>query len=123
MKAIYKGGFRHSYADFFPLVVEVFKSEEYNHEYLGSNLEALKNWVAQAGMEQKQNGLDEELLEHLAKLSDHINLEIGRYSQTVESVNRLAELEQRNIDINEQLTKTFESLKKLQKKQKGIIIY
>ena len=60
MKAIYKGGFRHSYADFFPLVVEVFKSEEYNHEYLGSNLEALKNWVAQAGMEQKQNGLDEE---------------------------------------------------------------
>lgn len=119
LKAIYDNDFRHRYMEFYPLVVEVFKSDEYNSDYLGGNLETLRNWVAKDSIENGGSGLKYgNLLDHLNKLADHINLEIGRYSQTAERISRLEDLEKRNTELNDQLSKMVKRVDKLQQKQK-----
>lgn len=79
LKGLYKGGFRHGYSEFFPLIVEIDKDDnQYNLESLSNNLENVKELVENDYISGENEFKD--LYEPLTKLSDHINLEIGRYN-------------------------------------------
>lgn len=109
LKALYAGGFRHNYSQFFPLIVEFSKDDnEYNLDYLSNNLQAARNLVEQdfVSGEKEFSGLHKPL----QKLSDHLNLEIGRYSYYSISEQQVKDLERRNQTLQSELKKTTEEL-------------
>lgn len=110
-KALYTDGFRHNYSEFFPLIVECSKDDnEYNLDYLSNNLQATRNLVEQdyvAG-EKEFKGLYKPLL----KLSDHLNLEIGRYNYYSISEQQVKDLETRNHALQSELKETTAKLGK-----------
>lgn len=102
-KSIYKDGFRHNYAGFFPLIIEMSKDEsEYNIDYLSTNIDAVRQLVERDyfGGEKEFKGL----YMPLSKLSDHINLEIARYSYYSVNDQRLKDFEKKNDTLQSELT-------------------
>ena len=88
LKGIYADGFRHNYSQFFPLILEIFKEDnEYNQDYLSDNLERIRAIVEKDFFEtdDKDRCKYVGLYKPLTKLADHINLEIGRRSQSLDS--------------------------------------
>lgn len=108
-KAIYTDGFRHNYSEIFPLIIEFSKSDnKYNLDYLSNNLQSARDLVEQdyvAG-EKEFKGLYRPLL----KLSDHLNLEIGRYNYYSISEQRVMDFEQRNQQLQLDLDDTTKKL-------------
>lgn len=108
-KSLYANGFRHNYAEFFPLIVELAKEEsKYSLDYLSYNLTEIRKLVEDdyvAG-EKEFKGLYQPLM----KLSDHINLEIGRYSYYSVSEQKVADLEQKNQMLQVELKKATTEL-------------
>ena len=104
-KALYTDGFRHNYSEFFPLIVRFSKDDnEYNLDYLSYNLQEARNLVEQdhvAG-EKEFKGLYRPLL----KLSDHLNLEIGRYIHYSISEENVIGLQKRTSDLQAELRST-----------------
>ena len=89
LKTLYSNNFRHSYARFYPLILEIAKDEnEYNLDYLSDNLESIRRLVEK-----------DCLYNPLSKLSDHLNLEIGRYNHYSEYESRVKDLLKQNQDI------------------------
>ena len=104
LKGLYSDGFRHNYSEFFAIIVEMAKDEnEYSLDYLSNNLEAARVLVEQdyVNGEKEFKGL----YRPLSKLSDHINLEIARYSYSSIHEQRVRDLEKKNqtlqISLNE----------------------
>lgn len=114
-KALYSDGFRHNYSDFFPLIVELSKDDnEYSLEYISNNLQAARDLVENdfvAG-EKEFKGLYRPLL----KLSDHLNIEIGRYSYYSISEQQVKDLEKRNKETTEKLVEATKQLNEAEKK-------
>ncbi len=113
LKSIYSGGFRHSYADSFSLIIGISKEEEkYSLEYLSTNLDNMRALVEQdyVSGEKEFSGIYPDL----SRLSDHINLEIGRYNYYALNDQKLDDLEQRNKKL---LTELREATQKLEKAQ------
>ena len=113
-KTLYTDGFRHNYYDFFPLIVEIAKDDNgYNLDYLSENIEASRAMVERdyIGGEKEFRGL----YKPLSKLSDHINLEIGRYSYYSINEQRVKDLEKRNQTLQTDLRTATDELKKAQK--------
>lgn len=108
-KALYTDGFRHNYSEFFSLIVEFSKDDNsYSLDYLSNNLQAARDLVELdfvAG-EKEFKGLYKPLL----KLSDHLNLEIGRYSYYSISEQQVKDLEKRNQALQLELRETTEKL-------------
>lgn len=108
-KALYTDGFRHNYSEFFSLIVEFSKDDnEYSLDYLSNNLQAARDLVELdfvAG-EKEFKGLYKPLL----KLSDHLNMEIGRYSYYSISEQQVKDLEKRNQALQTELKETTEKL-------------
>lgn len=70
---VYIEDFRHSYAEFFPIVSQMMKKEKDNEEYsLQINLRDFIDYLY------KTNKCD--LVRHVHKILDHINLEVARFS-------------------------------------------
>lgn len=114
LKSLYTDGFRHNYSEFFPLIVEISKEEEntYSLDFLSTNLEECRTLVEKdyvAG-EKEFNGL----YRPLSKLSDHINLEIGRYSYYSKNEQKVRDLEKRNQSLQVELKSATDELKKAQ---------
>lgn len=109
LKGLYEGGFRHSYSEFFPLIVEISRDDNsYSVDYLSNNLEALQTLVEQDfTTETKQF---ESLYEPLSKLSDHINLEIGRFSHYSVSEQHVADLEAKNTELRSEIERATNEL-------------
>lgn len=101
-KDIYSNNFRHDYSDFFPFVVKIGHDEQnYTLDYLTANLEAMQNLVEEryiAG-EKEFKGL----YKPLKKLTDHINLEIGRYSYYSTNEQKWLDIEKKNQSLHDQL--------------------
>ena len=80
LKGIYSAKFRHSYADFFHLITE---SWDENHpdalDSISNNIEMLRQLLEQK-MSAGEKGYTPSFYSSLCKLSDHINLEIGRFN-------------------------------------------
>ena len=109
-KSLYSDGFRHNYSEFFPFIVDIAKNESgYSIDYLSNNLEALRTLVEQdyVNGEKEFKGL----YRPLSKLSDHINLEIGRYSYYSTSEQKVMDLEKRNQSLQNELKTSTQELK------------
>ena len=91
---IYKGDFRHSYSDFFPIILEISKDDnDYNLEFLSENMESIRQYIEKDHIQ----GSDEfkDIQAQIYKLCDHLNLEIGRwnyYSQYKQNIKIFCEL-------------------------------
>lgn len=108
-KSLYSEGFRHNYSEFFPFILELSKDESgYSLDYLSNNLEALRALVEDDYIkgEKEFKGL----YMPLSKLSDHLNLEIGRYSYYSTSEEKVKDLEKRNRNLQVELKTATQEL-------------
>ena len=109
LQDLYTQDFRHSYSKFFPIITDLGKDRISSLEYLSYNLETLKKIVEQDFLNGEKifKGLDEPL----SKLSDHLSLEIARYSY-------YSEKEARTKDLESNLLKAQDNVKNLEKELK-----
>lgn len=113
-QTLYSNNFRHSYAQFFAMIVEMSQPDnEYNLEYLSTNLEAARALVEESHLRDENEY--SKLYKPLLKLSDHLNLEIGRYSYYSQNDQKLQDLEQKNRTLQNQLGDATSALEKAQK--------
>lgn len=108
---IYKGDFRHSYSNFFPMILEISKtSNEYSLESLSENMESIRQYIEKDHI----LGNDEfkEIHDQIYKLCDHLNLEIGRW-------NYYSQYEQKIDDITSKTLATTKDLQKAEEKLKA----
>lgn len=114
LRDLYQGGFRHNYSDFFRVIVEISRDDnEYNLDYLSNNIVAARELVEKDYI----NGEKEfkGLYAPLSKLSDHLNLEIGRYSYSSISEQKVRDLEKRNQTLQNELRDATTKLAEAQK--------
>ena len=111
LKSLYTENFRHSYSDFFPIILEIAGEEnKYNLEYLTNNLESVRSLV-----EFSYVSGDKEfntLYFPLTKLSDHINLEVARYNYYSINEQKVGDLEIKNQGLQVELQNASEKLDK-----------
>ena len=114
LKEIYTDGFRHVYSEFFALIVDIAKEDnDYNLDFLSNNIMNVRALVQQSYVEgRKEFRL---LYWPLTKLSDHINLEIARYSYSSTHEQRVMDLEKRNKTLQTELTNATNELGEMQK--------
>lgn len=108
-KTLYTDGFRHNYSEIFPLIVEFSKDDnEFDLDYLSNNLQAARDLVELDYVSEEKEFVG--LYKPLLKLSDHLNLEIGRYNYYSISEQQVKALEKRNQDLQTELRETTEKL-------------
>jgi TPP-dependent 2-oxoacid decarboxylase len=108
LKALYTSNFRHSYSAFFPIILEIGKNEsEYSLDFLTTNLESTRALVEEDYVEVEAEPKKElefkGLYMPLQKLSDHINLEVARYSYYSISEQKVKDLEAKNKRLQQDL--------------------
>lgn len=126
LKKLYANSFRHTYSEFFPIIVDIHNSpKEYSLEYLSNNLEELKKIV----FEQYQSDTEEDknFKSVINKLCDHLNLEIARYNyylikeQRVESIEtRIKDAQETTRKIEKENNKIIKKSNKANKKLKSV---
>ena len=115
LKSIYSNDFRHSYSEFFPMIVEISKdNNSYDLDFLSNNLEALREMVLKSFIEGESES--NALYQSLDKLIDNINLEIARYSHYSMSEQKVNDLESKHRTLQSELKESTEALKSAQKK-------
>ena len=117
--SIYTGHFRHNYSEFFPFILEIAKDNaRYSLDYLSNNLETLRQIVEKNYLDKTGKFLN--LYYPLSKLSDHINLEIARYSYSSRNEQKVADLEAKNQSLQLSLDEMSKKLETANNKVAGI---
>lgn len=113
LKGLYTDGFRHTYSEFFALIVDIAKDDNaYNLDFLSNNIMNVRTLVEQDFLAGEQDFKG--LYKPLTKLSDHINLEIARYSHSSINEQRVKDLEKRNHKLNAELADATKKLEEAQ---------
>lgn len=90
LNEIYKSDFRHSYSEFFPVLLRIFEEPTYDMDYLANNIELIRELVEKDYLDGNKEFSD--MSSKFFKLSDHLNLEIARilyyskYNQQAEDI-------------------------------------
>ena len=109
LKGLYTNNFRHSYSQFYPLILEIAKVENnYNLDFLSENLENIRILVERDYFEGEKEFKG--LYNPLSKLSDHLNLEIARYNHYTASENSTKDILQQNRKMEITLKEAQEAL-------------
>lgn len=109
LKELYTSNFRHNYSEFFPLILEIAKDDNtYNLDYLAENLEVLRAYVENDYVSGGKEFTG--LYLPLTKLSDHLNLEIGRYNYYSINEQKIRDLEKRNETMQSELRNSTQEL-------------
>ncbi|HIS83084.1 TPA: hypothetical protein IAD41_05715 [Candidatus Scatenecus faecavium] len=116
LKDLYNNNFRHSYSEFFPIIVDIAKEENYNLEFLSSNIEELKNILEQDYTKEDKKREFKGLYKSLVKLGDHLNLEIGRYNYFSSSEKKLIDIEKYTETSQDKLTHATSELENAKEK-------
>lgn len=115
LKTIYTSNFRHNYSQFFPMIVEMSQEDNVcSLEYLSTNLEAVRTMVEESYLKDEKEFTT--LYMPLSKLSDHINLEIGRYSYYSQNEQKVLDLERKTAMLQAELRNSTDALEKAQEK-------
>lgn len=91
LKTIYSGKWRHRYSEFFAIILDI--ADEGNHhstDILSENLEKLREFIETdyiAGAKEFTS-----LYYNFTKLSDHLNLEIGRLNHYTSNIQATADI-------------------------------
>lgn len=123
-KDIYSSEFRHSYSEFFPLILQINKSDDDRDlDYLASNLETIRSYVENDFLTGKNEF--EAMYKCFDKLCDHLNLEISRVrfsSQNEELTNDLSKkLELSQKEMRSSAEAISEATRKAEKIQIDLI--
>lgn len=119
LKGLYTGGFRHVYSEFFALIVEIAKDDNaYSLDFLANNITNVRALVEQDYVDGEKEF--QGLYRPLTKLSDHINLEIARYSYSSIHEQRVLDLEKRNKNLQTELADATEKLGEAQKSMSSV---
>ncbi|WP_143436019.1 hypothetical protein [Intestinibacillus massiliensis] len=109
LKDLYSDGFRHSYAEFFPIVLDISKPEnEYNADVLAEHLAQISQYI-----EQDYITGDKEftrLYLPLLKLCDHLNLEIGRLNYYTITNNQVLDTQSKVRELTEAVDQSQSTL-------------
>ncbi len=106
---IYKDDFRHGYSSFFPMILDIAqKDDEGSLEYLSNNIETLRSSVEAESVRGEKEF--ESLHDRLEKLSDHLNLEIGRWSYYAQNELKIQDLGEQMGSATKDLDKATISL-------------
>jgi hypothetical protein len=102
LKMIYQDGFKHSYSDFFPVLLKIFEeNNEFDKNYLTNNLELIRELLEEDFSKGRKEYQD--IYSQVIKLCDHLNLQIGEmeyFSRTQEMVKDAStELKQAGEDL------------------------
>lgn len=119
LKGLYTDGFRHVYSEFFALIVEIAKDDNaYSLDFLSNNITNVRALVEQDYVDGEKEFRG--LYRPLTKLSDHINLEIARYSYSSIHEQRVLDLEKRNKNLQTELADATEKLGEAQKSMSSV---
>ncbi|MBQ6706467.1 MAG: hypothetical protein IJN07_03025 [Clostridia bacterium] len=119
LKGLYTDGFRHVYSEFFALIVEIAKDDNaYSLDFLSNNITNVRALVEQDYVDGEKEFRG--LYKPLTKLSDHINLEIARYSYSSIHEQRVLDLEKRNKNLQTELADATEKLGEAQKSMSSV---
>lgn len=119
LKGLYTNNFRHSYSQFYPLILEIAKEEnEYNLDFLSENLENIRILVEKDYFEGEKEFKG--LYNPLSKLSDHLNLEIARYNHYTASENSTKDILQQNRKMEITLKEAQEALNDSKKRAESM---
>lgn len=91
LSKIYSEDYRHSYAKISLKVQNILENDASKGECLSNNIQVLKDEIIKKSVSsqvESDNNL-KNLLKNVIKLSDHVNLEIGRYNLLTEKINRI----------------------------------
>lgn len=108
LKDIYVEDFRHLYSDFFPIVTTVIKDNDYDSEYLLSNLRLIMEYT-ESDYEKNESQFKDYQLKGIRKLHDHINLEVARLNFAI-STPDLKEAKEQLEQSREELTEARKSI-------------
>lgn len=91
LSEIYSQDYRHSYAKISLKVQNILENDTSKGECLSNNIQVLKDEIIKKSVSPQVKSDDESknLLKNVIKLSDHVNLEIGRYNLLTEKINRI----------------------------------
>ena len=119
LKGLYTDGFRHVYSEFFAMIVEIAKDDNaYSLDFLSNNITNVRALVEQDYVDGEKEFRG--LYRPLTKLSDHINLEIARYSYSSIHEQRVLDLEKRNKNLQTELADATEKLGEAQKSMSSV---
>lgn len=106
---LYRDRFRHSYSEFFPIILDISRTDNnYSIDYLSENLETLRAFVeADYIAGRKEYSI---IYSRLEKLCDHLNLEIGRWSYYSQNEHRIEDISLRTNSLNEEMRNAKEAL-------------
>lgn len=115
LQMIYKDGFRHSYSEIFPVILEMFHEEsKYDVEYLMSNLEEIRKEVETGYSKGQKQYAD--IYSPFTKLCDHLNLQISEWSVHTKTESRTNDMNKRLQDAGKHLEKASEDLARANRK-------
>lgn len=118
---IYRGGFRHQYSAFFPIVKEVYEKDRI--EYLTTNLTSILELCEKKRVEGCKDFSNQETLGSIIKLCDHINLEAARLTYSGSHGDVFAELSDKSAGIKKEQQKISEALNETRKELKSVHTY
>ena len=119
LKEIYSSDFRHSYSEFFPLILHIQDEKtEYSLDYLSENLESLRTYVDTDFLDGTKEFKD--MNKNFDKLCDHLNLEIGRVTYYSQNEKRTEDLSKRMESANKDMGEATIKLEKASKKAESI---
>lgn len=99
--------YRHRYSDFLPLILEVAKCDDgkdYDTEKIDPFAENLNNFLQ---FVKSKEDVQDDVFRSVFKLTDHINLEIGRFKESLSKEDKIKILE----NYNKETTKRLENAK------------
>lgn len=128
LSKIYSEDYRHSYAKISLKVQNILENDVSKGECLSNNIQVLKDEVIKESVSSQVDSDDnlKNLLKNIIKLSDHVNLEIGRYNLLTERINRIViekaakENPQKAYDDN--IVNRLNTLEKNQEKSENTVL-
>lgn len=118
LKELYTPDFRHSYSEFFPVILKIDEDSEFTLDYLTNNIELLRQYVEDDFIEGRKEFID--MHKNFDKLCDHLNLEISRVSYYSQNKQKTEDLSKRMEDVNNDMRIATEKLEKATKKAESI---
>lgn len=116
---IYRGGFRHSYSSFFPIIIKINKEDnQYNNEYLADNLVRISDFVEDDFVSGKKEF--ENMYDPLHKLCDNLNTEIGRYSYYSKYEQKVEDIKSEISSLNTNISGATKELERASKQAASI---
>lgn len=113
--AVYDEGFEHCTPELFTLISEIFKEDnDYSLDFLSENIIQLRDYIEKdyiTGIKEFES-----IAEHVDKLCDYVNLEIGRLNYYLIDNSKIKDLDTRISTVDTAVSQTSDNFKDLDEK-------